>query len=237
MLFRTWPLERISKRLVALPKHKLLRKVSAKTASVLLPLCTDVEGRPAVLFTVRSPTLRAHAGEICFPGGRSEPNDASSVATALRETEEELGIQSSRVRILGQMHAVPSKGGLGVTPVVGYLDGLLDPKALKGVNEEEVSAVFTLPLEHLLKPESLVYHEIAIPREDYPRKVPAFRLTPEQQEGLPYHEGADRPAGSPLPEVSVWGMTGYLLHTFLFDVMSWQRTAGGGLAGTAERRG
>jgi 8-oxo-dGTP pyrophosphatase MutT (NUDIX family) len=100
---RAWPAERIAAALAALPATKIRSAVADKSAAVLLPLCLDAQQRPAVLCCVRAPQLRAHAGEICFPGGRREPQDASDADAALRETGEELGLPASSVQILGEI--------------------------------------------------------------------------------------------------------------------------------------
>lgn len=218
-----WPLEEIATRLASLPRQRL-RPGSEGAAAVLIPLCLDREGKPAVLFCVRAADLRSHAGEICFPGGRADAGDADAVATALREAEEEVGLLPSQVEVLGQMPTVLSKGRVAVDPVVGFaqgssLDGRLDASSL-ALNKDEVAAAFTLPLAHLLRPDTLVWHHLAASNDAAARKVPAFLLPAQQAAALPY-AGQARPYGASGEDsqVSVWGLTGYLLHSLLFNVL------------------
>ena len=93
------------------------RPVSSKHAAVLVPLF-ESEGDIHVILTQRSSKMRKHAGEVCFPGGKREPDDADDVATALREAQEELGIDPGCVEIVVTMPPVLSKHLLSVTPVV-----------------------------------------------------------------------------------------------------------------------
>src|SRR5829696_10398579 len=75
----------------------------AKQAAVLVPLFPDAAGELHAVFTERRAELRRHAGEISFPGGRREPQDADLLATALRETHEEIGLSPDRVELLGAL--------------------------------------------------------------------------------------------------------------------------------------
>jgi hypothetical protein len=165
--------------------------------------------------------MRAHRGEISFPGGRMDEADGGSAeAAALRELKEELGVSSARVEILGAMPPVLSKGGLGVTPVVGLVRGsgpdgtLILPKDVT-TEANEVAAAFTLDLNHLLRPSTLAWREVSDGR-----RFPKFVLSERQAARLPTHaRGQMQPPDAPTQEVSVWGLTGYILHTLLFEVM------------------
>ncbi len=84
-------------------------------------LLVDRGGTSFVPFTVRSEALRAHSGQVSLPGGGCEPGDADAIATALRETEEEIGVAPSSVRVLGVLDDVVSSSGYAMTPVVGEL--------------------------------------------------------------------------------------------------------------------
>jgi 8-oxo-dGTP pyrophosphatase MutT (NUDIX family) len=116
-------------------------------ASVLIPVVGRASGL-TVLFTQRTAHLHDHAGQISFPGGRAEAGDASAVATALRETFEEVGIAAERFEILGQLPEYLTRTGYCVTPVVGFL---VPPFELTP-DTFEVAEIFEVPLAFLLDP-------------------------------------------------------------------------------------
>jgi 8-oxo-dGTP pyrophosphatase MutT (NUDIX family) len=113
-------------------------------AAVLVPV-TDRE-RPGVILTQRTETLSRHAGQIAFPGGRIDPEDADAVAAALREAEEEIALPRSAVTVVGPADPYRTITGFQVTPVVGVVppDLPLVPSA------GEVADVFEVPLAFLL---------------------------------------------------------------------------------------
>lgn len=111
-------------------------------ASVLIPLFVR-NGELYTLMTLRSKELRRNAGEVCFPGGKSDPTDRDDVDTALREAEEEIGLPPDYVQVVCRLFPIISKSGLLVTPVVGFIDESFCPCP----NPAEVSAVFTVPLD------------------------------------------------------------------------------------------
>ena len=118
-------------------------------AAVLIPVVMRAE--PTVLFTKRSELLPRHAGQVSFPGGGAHPGDASLVATALRETEEETGIAADFVTVAGFLSAYETVTGYAVLPVVGFLrEGF----ALRP-NAQEVDGIFEVPLAFLIDPASL----------------------------------------------------------------------------------
>ncbi len=115
-------------------------------AAVLVPL---VHGdAPGVLLTLRASHLKDHAGQVSFPGGRAEPDDASPEATALREAQEEIGLPPGQVELAGRLPDYATGTGYRITPVLGLLPSGL---ALHPC-EDEVAAIFTLPLATLLDP-------------------------------------------------------------------------------------
>lgn len=116
-------------------------------ASVLVPLVERASGLN-VLLTRRTDHLRDHAGQISFPGGRAEPDDADAVATALRETEEEVGIGRAHVEVIGALPHYRTVTSFVVTPVVG----LLRPDYPVVLDAFEVAEAFEVPLEFLMTP-------------------------------------------------------------------------------------
>jgi 8-oxo-dGTP pyrophosphatase MutT (NUDIX family) len=99
-----------------------------------------------VVFTQRTAHLADHAGQISFPGGRSDDGDESPEHTALREAEEEIGLPSSRVEILGRMPEYHTGTGYRVTPIVGWAE----PPLTYRPDPHEVAEVFEVPLAFLL---------------------------------------------------------------------------------------
>lgn len=118
-------------------------------AAVLVPLVNRA-GRLQVLFTQRTPHLDDHASQISFPGGRVEAADASREETALRETEEETGIERARVSLLGKLPDYEIPSGFRIAPVVGWIE----PPFTLRPDPFEVAEVFEAPLEHFLDPAS-----------------------------------------------------------------------------------
>ena len=156
-----------------------------KAAAVLLP----VVARPdelTVLFTRRTTHLRAHSGQISFPGGRIEEDDASEQAAALRETEEEIGLAASSIEVIGRLADYHTRTGFRVTPVVGLV-GV--PFALR-IDAREVDEVFEVPLSFLLDPANHQRHS----REFQGRRV--------QYYAIPYRDHY------------IWGATAGMLVNF-----------------------
>lgn len=130
-------------------------QLSLTPAAVLFPI-VEREGRHTVLLTQRTAHLRDHAGQISFPGGRVEPVDLSPVDTALRETEEEIGLSRERIQVLGFLPEYRTGTGFRVTPVVALV---LPPFDIQP-DPFEVAEVFEVPLAFLLDPANHQRHSI-----------------------------------------------------------------------------
>ncbi len=111
----------------------------ARAAVVLLLSCGD---ETALLYTKRSPHLRSHPGEVCFPGGMREPGDKDLLATALREMEEEIGLSAVSVKVLGCLPEAQTRAGIQVVPFVACVD----PMSELTPSLAELEAVFWVPL-------------------------------------------------------------------------------------------
>jgi len=114
-------------------------------AAVLLPIILRDEG-PTLLFTQRAAHLNDHAGQISFPGGRMEADDASAVDTALRETEEEIGLSRRHIDVLGTLPEYHTGTGFRVIPVVGIVQPPFEMRA----DPLEVAEIFEVPLSFLM---------------------------------------------------------------------------------------
>lgn len=129
-----------------LPDEAMLRPgLALRRAAVLVPIVERPEGL-AMLLTRRTAHLLNHGGQISFPGGRAEERDASAVDTALRETEEEIGLHRKHVEIIGVLPEHITITGYRVTPVVG----LVRPPFELVADPNEVAEIFEVPLGFLM---------------------------------------------------------------------------------------
>ncbi|XP_043937745.1 peroxisomal coenzyme A diphosphatase NUDT7 [Protopterus annectens] len=116
-------------------------------ASVLVPIFVK-DGKLHLILTVRSMKLQTFKGEVCFPGGKLEPEDQNEIDTAVREAEEEIGLEAKDVDVVCSLVPIISKAGLLVTPVVAFIQETFQPIP----NQDEVSDVFSVPLDYFLNP-------------------------------------------------------------------------------------
>ena len=127
-----------------------------RPAAVLVPLV--MRDTPTVLLTRRTDHLHHHPGQVSFPGGRMEEHDASPIETALRETEEEIGLQRQHVELLGHLPVYRTGTGFEVTPVVGLVAPPFDLK----VDDFEVAEVFEVTLAFLLDSANHQRHRVVV---------------------------------------------------------------------------
>lgn len=126
---------------VVLPSGRVL-----KSAAVLIAVDTDGQ----LILTKRSPHLKHHAGQIAFAGGRKDDTDRDLTHTALREAQEEIGLDPASVRILGDIPSHETVTNYAMTPIVGIVPSGLDFVMEPG----EVAEVFTVPMRHVLNTEN-----------------------------------------------------------------------------------
>lgn len=138
-------LERFLTRFLLQPPAVQHNGLPRRQAAVLVPIIAHTS--PTLLLTRRAATLRKHGGQVAFPGGVRDRNDDFPIATALRETQEEVAIPPAAVRVIGVLPPVTSSTGFQVTPVVGILPAGIRWQA----NEGEVESVFEMPLEEALR--------------------------------------------------------------------------------------
>ncbi len=120
-----------------------------RPAAVLIPVTDRKE--PGVILTQRPAWLRSHAGQVAFPGGKIDLDDADEIAAALREADEELAIPPTQVRVIGIADVYYSGSGYRITPVVGLIPPDLDLIP----NPGEVEDYFEVPLSFLLDPTNM----------------------------------------------------------------------------------
>jgi len=137
-------------------------------AAVLVPLVAHA-GALTVLLTRRTDHLHHHPGQISFPGGRVESHDLSAVMTALRETEEEIGLEPDRVELLGELPDYFTGTGFRVTPVVG----LVHPPFELKLDAFEVAEAFEVPFSFLLDPANHQRH-----RREYEGRMREYYAMP-----------------------------------------------------------
>lgn len=125
-------------------------------ASVLIPLVQ--REHLTVLLTLRPTHMSSHSGQIAFPGGKADPEDSDAVATALREAEEEVGLEPRYVQVLGSLPIYTTGSAFIVTPVVA----LVQPDFHLRPNADEVADVFEVPLEFLMNPANHRHHTVAL---------------------------------------------------------------------------
>jgi len=157
-------------------------------AAVLVPIVQRPQG-PTVLLTERTANLSTHSGQVAFPGGRVDPEDANIAAAALREAWEEVGLSASYIEVLGSLPTYTTVTSFIVTPVVS----LVEPGFELTINPYEVAQAFEVPLGWLMDPANHRRHA-----------VPAGDGTQRHWYSMPYQDGGE--------ERFVWGATAGMLR-------------------------
>ncbi|XP_066254160.1 mitochondrial coenzyme A diphosphatase NUDT8 [Euwallacea similis] len=189
--------ENVKKTVAKFSSMKAIRMIPhqpTKRAGVLIPLCL-IDGKVEVLYTLRAANLKSHRGQVSFPGGMQDVTDKNLEETALRETEEELGIEGDDIEIWGSSNVIVTKQETDVTAVIGKIKGEYKTQRLK-VNPSEVEDVFTVSLEELCKPQNIGYTQF--------RGVFA---------SMPVFLGG---------KLRIWGLTALLTHRFLSSLLPHQ---------------
>jgi 8-oxo-dGTP pyrophosphatase MutT (NUDIX family) len=171
----------------------MVENVALKCAAVLIPLVWWQEEWQLV-FTRRTETVEHHKGQVSFPGGGCEMDEATPQATALREAAEEIGLRPQDVRLLGRMNDIITITRYQVTPVVGVMPW---PYPLR-LEPAEVGRVFTIPLSWLAGPAN--WDEQLITPEGFSRSFPVLKYHPYDGETL-------------------WGVTARITQTFLKTIL------------------
>ena len=179
--------EKLRAALAAYEPLRLERQPGHELAGVLL-LLFEQNSEPHIVFQKRTDHVRDHKGQISFPGGAMDPEDDDVLATALRETHEEIGAAPDDVEVLGRIDDHVTISNFLVTPYVGWLSHYPYPWAF---SDDEVAYLLEVPLTHLLDPENF---------------VPDRRLVNGKEYVLPaYLFGQDL----------IWGATARMLSNFL----------------------
>jgi 8-oxo-dGTP pyrophosphatase MutT (NUDIX family) len=179
------------------PEHSVEKRFSDREpalAAVLLPLVMRDE--LTLLLTQRSSQLRAHSGQVAFPGGRTDDSDQDAVDTALREAHEEVGLPRHHVEVLGTLPTYVTGTAFIITPVVA----LVTPGFQLQPNPEEVADVFEVPLSYLMNPANHRRHEMA------------FDGGIRQWLSMPYTDPVNEADDGEAIERYIWGATAGMLR-------------------------
>ncbi len=193
--------DEIRRTIEARPPIALDDEATLRPAAVLVPFVLAPDGGLDVLMIRRTDTLSHHAGQIAFPGGSKDAGDANAIATALRETEEELGIPRSAIEVIGELDPVRTSSAFVVSPIAGYLRA----RPNTSPNAGEVAEVLYLPFDLFVSGRTLEIRDL----ED--------RETGTIRKGVIYyrHEA-----------VVVWGATARILKQLVDRLISATTGAG-----------
>lgn len=147
-------LDKILQRVRGYSPHLLEPEGRLPEAAVLMPITRGES--PELVLTLRAIGLSTHGGEVAFPGGRRDPEDADLLSTALREADEEIGLAPGIVEVVGPLSSLISIHGIHVTPYVGIVPSYVDYRA----NDAEIASVFSVPLSFFCEVPPDVTHRI-----------------------------------------------------------------------------
>lgn len=133
-----------------IPQRYNEAKFCQDKAAVLILFIEYPDKSPSILFTKRTMTVKTHKGQVCFPGGHYEPQDKSLIDTGLRECQEEIGINSSLISVIGTLPLRQTRFNQGVLPIIGTALGELKLTS----QPSEVATIFEVPLAHTLNKEN-----------------------------------------------------------------------------------
>jgi 8-oxo-dGTP pyrophosphatase MutT (NUDIX family) len=189
-------------------REPALGQRAPQAAAVLVPIVMRGEqgNEPHLLLTQRTQHLSSHAGQIAFPGGKVDPNDQSVEHAALREAEEEVGLSSEHVEVLGQLPSYITGTSFHITPVVA----LVSPNHTLQTNAYEVEFAFEVPLSFLMDPANHRLHQWennGVQRQWY--SMPYRPATTKLSIGS---NGSN--ASNPETEYFIWGATAGMIRNF-----------------------
>ncbi|GAA0441947.1 CoA pyrophosphatase [Lentibacillus halophilus] len=193
----------------------ILGREKYREYGVLIPLIETEQGETHVLFEVRAMTMRSQPGDVCFPGGKMDGYDEDEQQCAIRETSEELGLDSSAIRDVFQLDYLISESRI-VYPFVGRI---MQPQQMSP-NESEVERIFTVPLSFFLHSEPEIY-QVAyhpVPEKDFPFELiqggKNYNWNARSRDELFYQYNGN----------VIWGMTALIINHFVHLIQAADKT-------------
>jgi 8-oxo-dGTP pyrophosphatase MutT (NUDIX family) len=160
----------------------MLPAATLRESAVLVPLFRDAAGE-IMLVLVRRGSHGVHGGQLAFPGGKRDPTDASLLATALRETEEEIGLPATAIEVLAALPPVQTRtSGFGIAPFLGRIV----PPARWHFSQPEIAEVLVVPLRHFTGPANAGQELWHFPGEPTPELISFWRIGANHLWGASY---------------------------------------------------
>lgn len=173
--------------------RKAIKSDVMKESAVLIIINPDPHGSFSLILTERNKKLSKHAGEMSFPGGRVEPDkDKNKIDTALRETEEEIGIRREEIEVVGMMNDIPTLTGYIITPVIGIARNSLHFTK----NDSEVVCVYDIPISFFLSKDYFMDRAINVDGHEFP----IYNFNYRDNFGMKH---------------TIWGATAHLIVEFM----------------------